>query len=290
MGASRRRLQLSIVPVTSVEYRIVFGYNGPPSAAYDALIAAIDNAVTTGHFTALLRSHASLVGVSAPDLPTFSNYTLIPAGKSSGSTSTVASNNAGVIAGSVVAVLAALLLLLLLVFCCRHTPSEDKKKPPTSDIEQAAHDNYMHEPHKAFDYDAFNRDNLHNSGSTMSIGSDKSLLEHYDESESREHSEDVPTRDGRPTSRVVIPMDLLPPTNNRPGQPSTDPSSRVPPLPGRQPRRSIKYSFFKRRGSRGSESSKVETMSFRSSASHTGTLADLDLALGRFSVERELES
>ena len=259
MGASRRRLQLSIVPVTSVEYRIVFGYNGPPSAAYDALIAAINNAIVTGKFTALLRGNAllqqalQLLGVSAPDLPTFSNYTLIPAGKSSGSTSTTASNNARVIAGSVVAVLAALFACLLLVFCCRHTPSEGKKKNPTSDIEQAAHDNYMYEPHKAFDYDAFNRDNLHNSGSTMSIGSDKSLLEHYDESESIEHSEDVPARDGRPTSRVVIPLNLLPPTNNRPGQPSTDPSSRVPPLPGRQPRRSIDYSGPNRRGSHESD-------------------------------------
>ena len=288
MGSSRRRLQLSVVPVTSVEYRIVFGYNGPPSAAYDALIAAINNAIVTGKFAALLRGNAllqqalQLLGASAPDLPTFSNYTLLPPkSKSNGSTSTAAPSNAGVIAGSVVAVLAALLIILLLVFCCRRAPSGDKDKNKTTDIEQAQNED-MHEPHKDFDNDAFNRANLFTSRSTMSIGSDKSLLEHYDEFESRDHGEEVPTRDGRPSGRVVIPLNLLPPTgNNRPGQPSADPSSRVPPLPGRQPRRSIDYSGPVRRGSRSSD-----TMS---SASHTGTLADLDLALGRFGAELELE-
>ena len=324
-GSSRRRLQQA-VPVTSVDYKVIFGFNGPPSAAYNALVAAIDNAVTTGHFTALLRSHASLVGVSALDLPTFSNYTVLPSDTNSnnGSASTAASSSsAGVIAGSVVAVLVALFACLLLVCCCRRVPADKKKAgdelhpdvftvwrerlfphtvPAANEAEPQREADVEHASevtqgsHKSAV--ATSIASLFKPKTTMSVGSDKSLVAAIDvpaveqadtESESKEPDECTPTRQTRSSSRVVIPMNLLPPTINRQVQPSSDPSSRVPPLPGRQPRRSIKYSFFKRRGSRGSESSKMETMSFRSSASHTGTLADLDLALGRFSIERELE-
>ena len=329
-GSSRRRLQQA-VPVTSVEYKIIFGYNGPPSAAYDALIAAIDNAIVTGHFTALLRNQAfrqqalQLLGASALSLPIFSNYTLLsPSTSSNGSVAP--SNRPAIIAGSVSVVLVALLALLVLIWCRRRAPADKKeggaepsilavwRKRLSSraasaengaepqqvdgvepeDVEQAPEG--MPQLHKSSV--ATSIASLFTPRTTMSVGSDKSLAvsdeptaEHTgNEPESKEPDEYTPTSDKRLSSRVVIPLNLLHPnSNNRQGQPSADPSSRVPPLPGRQPRRSIKYSFFKRRGSRGSESSKVETMSFRSSASHTGTLADLDLALGRFSVERELE-
>ena len=139
-GSSRRRLQQSAVPVATVDYKIIFGYNGLSSAGYIALITVIDNAVTTGQFTALLRSHASLLGVSALDLPTFSNYTVLPPSSntnSNGNASTAASSsNAGVIAGSVVAVLVALFACLLLVFCCRRAPADQKKAgdEPHSDV------------------------------------------------------------------------------------------------------------------------------------------------------------
>ena len=324
-GSSRRRLQQS-VPVTTVDYKILFGYNGPPSATYSALVAAIDTAVTTGQFTTLLRSHASLVGVSALDLPTVSNFTVLPPNTNSNDSASTgaSSSSAGVIAGSVVAVLVALFACLLLVCCCRRAPADTKKAgdEPHPDVftvwrerlfPQAASAANEAEPHREADVERASEDvqephksavatsiaGLFTSRATMSMESDKSQVASSDEaadehaatgSESKESDEYMSTRKTRSSSHVVIPLNPLPPTGaNRPVQPSADPSSRVPPLPGRQPRRSIKYSFFKRRGSRGSESSKMETMSFHSSASHTGTLADLDLALGRFSVERELE-
>ena len=328
-GWSRRRLQQS-VPVTSVDYKILFGYNGPPSATYNALVAAINNAVTTGHFTALLRSHASLVGVSALDLPTFSNYTVLPPDTNSNGNVSAAASSAGVIAGSVIAVLIALFACLLLICCCRRAPAYKKNAgdephpdvftmwrerlfpraaPAANEVAPQCQPDVERMPEGIQDAHkssvATSIASLFTPRTTMSVGSDKSQGAAIDapavvdgvsvqqadtESESKEPGEYTPSSDKRLSSRVVIPLNLLPPTgNNRSVQPSADPSSRVPPLPGRQPRRSIKYSSFKRRGSRGSESSKMETISFYSSASHTGTLADLDLALGRFSVERELE-
>ena len=330
-GSSRRRLQQA-VPVTSVEYKIIFGYNGPPSAAYNALVAAIDNAIVTGHFTALLRDQAfrqealQLLGASALNLPIFSNYTLIsPSTSSDGTSSAAPSNRPAIIAGSVSVVLVALLALLVFIWCRRRAPLEKKEGGAEPSIlavwrkrlsSRAASAENGAEPQQVDgvepeDVEQANEDtpqshkssvatsiaSLFTPRTTMSVGSDRSLgasdeptVEHAEpESESKEPGEYTSTSEKRLSSRVVIPMNLLPPTINRQVQPSSDPSSRVPPLPGRQPRRSIKYSFFKRRGSRGSESSKMETMSFRSSASHTGTLADLDLALGRFSIERELE-
>ena len=130
MNSNRRLQQQSVLPMTTVDYKIVFGFNGAPSAAYSALVAAIDNVIVTGHFTALLRSYASLLGVSALDLPTYSNYTLLPSNSNAnnnGSTSAAALSSAGVIAGSVVAVLVALFACLLLVCCCRRAPADNKK-------------------------------------------------------------------------------------------------------------------------------------------------------------------
>ena len=236
-----------------------YGYFGSGAAAsYDSLVAQLSSAVQTGAFTRSLRKNAALY--AAPPLlyaissttPVYSAYTVLnpPVSKTVTISSSSGSDPTGMIAGVVIAVIAFLALLCIAYRYRNGGKSSASSKvaagrASSGDASSAGgrpSDPNYNDPELARVYSSDEERNSrgraisnasavsNTSGRTIPV---RSMTSVGSANEGFKGSNPMSTHQPVPPLSLTGAM-----------RPSDNPASRVPALPGRKPRRSIKYSHY----------------------------------------------
>ena len=268
-AARRRRMLLQGTPTTTVNYVVQYGYFGNgASAAYNAVITQLSGAVLTNAFTASLRANAAvynappLLYATSSVLPTFSGYSVnSPTNtQTSNSSSSSGSATTGIIVGVVIGVI---VLLVLILFLCRRrdkraaekednkfasvNPLPPSRAPTTAGGEPAAGAEAEKDEEKGMRGDGDDEDSVTRSeGGTpahaLAKPGDRVIAVRSMTSVGGKDAPPKPPRGGNTSPGA----NRTAPALSTGARPSDDPSSRVPQMPGRKPRRSIKYSWFGR--------------------------------------------
>ena len=259
-AATRRRRLVQDIPSTTVSYVVQYGYFGSgAAAAYDSLVAQLSGAVQTGAFTRSLRKNAALYGApplkyaSSSTPPVYSPYTVLnpPTSKTAAVASTSGNDPTGMIAGVVIAVIA-LIILLCIAYRYRNggkSSASSKVAAARASSGDASSDEHVdgpdpnyHDPELARVYSSDEERNSrgraisnasavsNTSGRTIAV---RSMTSVSNPNEGFKGSNPMSTHQPAPPISLAGTM-----------RPSENPASRVPALPGRKPRRSIKYSHY----------------------------------------------